>query len=594
MRIFDPLAFAARDHEPPDRVSLDVVAYFSMEIAVDDAIPTYSGGLGVLAGDTLRAAADLGVPMVGVTLIYRNGYIKQRLDAEGNQSEVPWEWNPDDVLEPVPGRVSVTIEGREVQIQAWRYVIEGVFGYSSTVLFLDTDLPENDPRDRDITDRLYGGDAFNRLKQEAVLGLGGVELIRAIGLDGNVVYHMNEGHSALIALGLLERRLEQHKQATPVHADIDAVRAVCVFTTHTPVPAGHDKFPWDMVSPVLGPQRADLLQRSQCCIGGALNMTYLALRFSRYVNGVALLHEQVSESMFPGYPIDAVTNGVHAPTWVSRPFSEVFDRHIPNWPRSPQYMRYALGIPRSDIRAAHAEAKKQLLAEVQLRTGKELNPDVFTIGFARRATGYKRAGLFFSDLERLRQIVRSGRPMQIVLAGLAHPNDVSGQDMIRAVFRASRELGDELPVVYMEGYNMALARFMISGVDVWLNTPLKPHEASGTSGMKAALNGVPSFSVVDGWWYEGLLEGITGWGIGPVGRDGESDEQLERADMYDKLESTILPLFYDDPDGYAAVMRYAIALNGSFFNAQRMLEQYVTSAYHLARESARTDAFRMG
>jgi starch phosphorylase len=594
VRVLNPHAFTGANHDASAQAA-DVVAYFSMEIAVDDAIPTYSGGLGVLAGDTLRAAADLGVPMVGVTLIYRNGYIQQRLDEEGNQSEVPWEWDPEEVLEPIPGRVTITIEGREVHIRAWRHEVKGVFGHSTTVLFLDTDLDENHPDDRAITDRLYGGDELNRLKQEAVLGLGGTELIYQLDIGRNVIYHMNEGHSALIALALLQRRIASRGDGSPTRADIDAVRDVCVFTTHTPVPAGHDKFSWELVNRVLGEERADLLHRSQCCIDQKLNMTYLALRFSHYVNGVALLHEQVSRGMFPDYPIDAITNGVHVPTWASKPFVELFDEHIPNWRRSPEYLRYALAIPRAEILDAHKQAKDDLLAEVQLRTGRVLNPDAFTIGFARRATGYKRASMFFSDMDRLRRITAEIGPVQIIYAGEAHPRDTSGQQMIRDIFQAGRELGDALPVVYLENYNMSLAKFMISGVDIWLNTPLKPHEASGTSGMKAALNGIPSLSVVDGWWYEGLMEGITGWGVGPADRSiSESDQDRERADLYDKLQNTILPMFYNDPNAYAEIMRHAIALNGSFFNAQRMVTQYVTSAYHVAHQAARQDLFRMG
>ncbi len=556
----------------------EAIAYFSMEIGLSAEIPTYSGGLGVLAGDTLRAAADLGMPMVAVTLLYGNGYFTQHLDAQGNQTETPVEWRPEDVLHPVSKRITVEIEGRKVHVRAWRHTIKGIFGGHVNVLFLDTDLEENDPGDRALTRNLYGGDRRYRLCQEILLGLGGVELLHDLGLDGRLIYHMNEGHSALLTLGLLERQVGESAPAQVEEDDVEAVRDKCVFTTHTPVPAGHDKFPWELVVGALGPERARTLQAMGCGQASTLNMTYLALRFSRHVNGVALRHGEISADMFPDYPVGSITNGADVAMWTSKPLADLFDRHIPEWRQDNQYLRYALGISLDEIQAAHRRAKRALLAEVERRTGLRLDPNAFTLGFARRATEYKRADLLFSDIERLMLIARKVGPLQILYAGKAHPRDDSGKRMIRQVFEAAERLRGHVPVVYLEDYDIELAKYLVSGVDAWLNTPLKPHEASGTSGMKAAFNGVPSLSVLDGWWLEGHIEGITGWAIGD--RDVTSEPPQERADLYDRLQRTIMPMYYEEPEDFARVRRYCIAFNGSFFNTQRMVTQYWKSAYH--------------
>ncbi|MFO8078720.1 MAG: alpha-glucan family phosphorylase [Armatimonadota bacterium] len=562
--------------EPGERD--EAVAYFSMEIGINADIPTYSGGLGVLAGDTVRAAADLNIPMIVVTLLYRNGYITQHLDAEGNQTESPVKWSPESVLRPVSRRVTVEIEGREVQVRAWRHTVEGVYDGHVNVLFLDTDLEENDPWDRSLTDDLYGGDRRYRLAQEALLGLGGVEMLRALGLDGGLIYHMNEGHSALLTLGLLERAAGSEAPDEVSEDVIDTVRNNCVFTTHTPVPAGHDKFAWDLVTRVLGPRRTRTLESVGCKHDGMLNMTYLALRFSRHVNGVALRHGEISSDMFPDYPVDSITNGADVDMWTAPPFRQLFSEHIPEWKHDNQYLRYALMLAPEDIWDAHMEAKQALMDEVKKRSGEELDTDAFTIGFARRATEYKRTDLLFEDLERLKRISRKAGPLQILYAGKAHPRDEGGKRMIRRVFDAARELEGHVKVLYLEDYEIDLAKYLVSGVDLWLNTPLKPHEASGTSGMKCAFNGIPSLSVLDGWWLEGHIEGITGWAIGD--RDRTSEPDRERADLYDKLQHTIMHTYYDHPMDYAVLMRYCIAFNGSFFNTQRMVSQYWKSAYH--------------
>ena len=556
-----------------------------MEVGLESDLPTYSGGLGVLAGDTLRAAADLGLPMVGVTLVHRRGYFRQHLDSRGLQTEAPAAWSPESRLEALPERVQVSVEGRTVSIRAWRYPIRGLRGHVVPVYLLDTDLEVNSPWDRRLTDELYGGDLWYRLCQEVVLGVGGVEYLRAAGYDNITTYHMNEGHSAFLVLGLMEEdaggRLPEHVS----DAARESVRRRCVFTTHTPVPAGLDQVPAEMVHRALGEPAANTLLACDGCLDGILNMTGLALTLSRYINGVGMRHGEISRGMFPGYPINSITNGVHAATWTADPFRELFDRHIPEWRRDNQYLRYAVEIAPEEILATHAACKRQLLDEVDRRTGIRLDPQALTIGFARRAAAYKRADLLFTDLNRLRHIARTVGPLQVIYAGKAHPRDEGGKAQIRRVFEAAEALKGDVSVVYLEEYDMALARLLCAGADVWLNTPLKPQEASGTSGMKAALNGVPSLSILDGWWLEGCLEGVTGWAIGEDG--GKPSEPVREAtSLYDKLGSVIGPLFYHQPLAFAAIERSAIALNGSYYNAQRMVMQYLCNAYAGCGESA--------
>jgi glycogen phosphorylase len=552
-----------------------VVAYFSMEICLEQAIPTYSGGLGVLAGDTLRSAADLHVPMVAVTLLHRKGYFTQTLDANGQQHESDVKWFPEKVLAPESARASVEIAGRRVEIRAWRYDVLGADGHVVPVFLLDTNLEENSEWDRTLTDCLYGGDSHYRLCQEVVLGMGGAAMLEALGYADDAQYHMNEGHAALITLTLLERELAGRAHHDIGEADLERVRRRCIFTTHTPVPAGHDKFDEGEYKGVLGDERAQLLLDAHVVEDHTLNMTHLALRMSRYVNAVAMRHREISQGMFPDYPIDSITNGVHARTWTAQPFQELFDRRIPEWRRDNQYLRYAIDIPLEEILDAHTAAKAALFAEVRRRTGIKLDPAVMTIGFARRATPYKRADLIFSDLNRLKAIAERSGKIQLLFGGKAHPRDEGGKALIKQIYTAAAELPESVHVVYLENYEMDIAHLMTSGVDLWLNNPTKPLEASGTSGMKAALNGVPSYSVLDGWWVEGCIDGVTGWSIGAA----RSDQSEEIADLYVKLERVILPLFYSLPFSWATVMRNAIALNGSFFNTQRMVGQYVHNAY---------------
>ncbi len=546
-----------------------------MDVAIDSEIPTYSGGLGILAGDMLRSAADLGIPIVAVSLIHRKGYFEQRLDVHGNQSENPAEWSPEQRLERLEPNVMVSIEGREVRVGAWQYMLSGITGHTVPLIFLDTDLEGNSPEDRGLTDFLYGGDQRYRLCQEALLGIGGVLLLRALGYTGLQVFHMNEGHSALATIALLEE-VGNHPEGQFSETEIQLVRQRCAFTTHTPVPAGHDRFPADLVHEILGERRARTLTNLQL-LNSSLNMTELALRLSGFVNAVSMRHAEVSRAMFPEHGICAITNGVHAATWTAAPVAALYDQRLPGWRHDNSYLRYAVGIPVEEIRQAHESSKQDLLRQVRWLTGSQLDEKVFTIGFARRATGYKRGDLLFADIERLRQVARRAGGIQLLYAGKAHPRDEGGKEIIRRIFEAAAALANDMRVVYLENYDMALGKLLCAGVDIWLNTPLRPQEASGTSGMKAALNGVPSLSVLDGWWIEGHVEGVTGWAIGADQID--NDSSAEAASLYDKLENVILPLYYRNADSFAHVMRGAIALNGSFFNTQRMISQYVRHAY---------------
>ncbi|UCE17851.1 MAG: alpha-glucan family phosphorylase, partial [Gemmatimonadota bacterium] len=373
------------------------VAYFSMEIGLDSAIPTYSGGLGVLAGDTVRAAADLGVPMVGVTLLYRKGYFRQHLDGDGNQSESPYEWNPESFLVPLKSQATCTMNGRTVHIRVWKYEVQGINGHAVPVYFLDTALQENDSWDQTLTDHLYGGDAHYRLCQETLLGIGGMAMLAALGYENIQVCHMNEGHSALLVLALLEGEAKGRGLQLPSKTDIDEIRKHCVFTTHTPIPAGHDKFSTDLVERVLGEERTRAIETLGCLFDKELNMTYLGMFFSHYINGVSMRHEQISQDMFPNYPLNSITNGVHAITWTSAPFCQLYDSHIPEWRQDNRYLRYAVSIPLDEIQHAHAQAKRELFQEVEQRTGLRLDHTVITLGFARRATQYKQAHLLFSN-----------------------------------------------------------------------------------------------------------------------------------------------------------------------------------------------------
>jgi glycogen phosphorylase len=576
------------------------IAYFSMEIALESAIPTYSGGLGVLAGDTIRSAADLQVPMVAISLLHRAGHFHQRFDATGWQKEDPVVWQVEQFLAEMPARTTLSIEGRKVCLRCWRYQVQGVGGYCVPVYLLDTDLPENSEWDRRLTSVLYGGDSRYRLCQEVVLGIGGVRMLQALGYARIDRYHMNEGHASLLTLELLQEEGGKTGRNHIASSDLASVRKKCIFTTHTPVPAGHDQFPLSALGTALGFREdlSDLLGRdiavrvfgrheppgqTKSSSGGRaiLNMTYLGLNMSHYVNGVAKRHGEISRLMFAGYHIDAITNGVHAATWTSPHFQALYDCHIPDWRQDTFSLRHAESISEQDIWEAHTRAKTELLAYVNEQHKPSMNPEVLTIGFARRVTAYKRADLLFTDLERLKKIAAEGGGLQVIYAGKAHPSDQEGKRLISRILGLKEELKDSIAIAFVPNYDLAIAKLITAGVDLWLNTPQPPLEASGTSGMKAALNGIPSLSIVDGWWMEGLIEGVTGWAIGDEkrGREDEMSGLRDAASLYEKLERVIIPMFRTDRQRFVEVMRHAIAVNGSFFNTQRMLQQYVLSAY---------------
>ena len=549
------------------------IAYFSMEIGIDSRFPTYGGGLGVLAGDTIKSFADLRVPVVAISLINKKGYFFQKLNENGEQQELPETWNPEEFFKLLSEKVIVSIENRSVTIQAWQYNAVGLNGYSIPVIFLDTDLEENSEYDRNITYYLYGGDERYRLAQEIILGIGGVRMLKKLGYHRISRYHMNEGHSSLLTVELLLERKRSHE---PVW-DMDGVRRMCVFTTHTPVPAGHDQFPYELVKNVLGEViPLDFLQ--QIAGNDKLNMTLLALNLSHYVNGVAKEHGKVSREMFPGYHIDSITNGVHSSTWVCNCFKKLYNKYFPGWQNDPFSFRYALNIPSEEIWETHEEAKKILIDYANSVTNAGLDYETFTIGFARRATAYKRADLVFFDTDKLINISKTVGTIQFIFAGKAHFKDWSGKELIKKITSISKQLRDSIKIVYLPNYSIDLGKKLISGVDMWLNTPRKPLEASGTSGMKAAHNGVPSLSILDGWWLEGCIEDHTGWAIGSV-HDIESIDNDNAYSLYSKLENTIIPTYYNERNKWIDIMSHSIAINASFFNTHRMVLQYVLNAY---------------
>jgi len=547
------------------------IAYFSMEVGIKSEIPTYSGGLGVLAGDTIRSSADLRIPLVAVTLVSRKGYLRQEITDRGEQLEYPDEWTPSEYMDLLPAEVKVRIGDRDVEVRAWLYEHTSLTGGMVPILFLDTDVEGNTPEDKEITDFLYGGDDAYRLKQEIILGIGGIRMLEA--LDFNIRnYHMNEGHSSLLTLELMKKN----------EMNADKVKNLCIFTTHTPVEAAFDKFSYDIVKALLGDE-FPLDAVKKCGGRDSLNMTLLALNLSKYVNGVTKAHTEYSRNLFPGHHIRAVTNGVHSYTWTCLHFRELFDRYIPGWANEPELLVRVDGIPNDEIWGAHVKAKKDLIDFVNGQTASEMDASTLSIGFARRATAYKRATLIFSDLERLREISKRGN-LQLIFAGKAHPRDIQGKQMIRDIYKYREQMKVEIKIAYLENYNIAMAAKLTSGVDVWLNTPLPPLEASGTSGMKAAHNGVINFSILDGWWIEGCIEGETGWSIGPPPDEPVRQDQrrrLELRDLYNKLEYLVVPTFYKKRDDWVDMMENSIGKVTYYFNSHRMMRRYVTDAYLL-------------
>ncbi len=617
------------------------VAYFTMEIALSARIPTYSGGLGVLAGDTIRSATNLRVPLVAVSLLHRGGYFKQTLDAKGHQSDAPIKWQPEKHLTRLPKEVSVKLDGRTVRVGAWMSrVKDRRHGHETPVIFLDTNLPQNKVAHRTITERLYGGDDELRLRQEAILGIGGVRMLEALGCRDLKIFHMNEGHASLLVPELVRSTARKLSKKTEDPAVLQEVQEKCVFTTHTPVPAGHDRFPMEMAHAILDPEIACLLhpepedamqeaptqanptqsrpaqeapandsgsatatavatpvlQRTRRRYGGGtielpppvgtLNMTLTGFWGSGRINAVARRHAEVSRTMFGRDDILSVTNGIHANTWVCGDMAKLFDKHIPAWREDNTELRNALGLDRKLLLKAHLRAKVALIDRVNELTDADFDLDTFTIGFGRRATAYKRLTLLLRTPKRLEEIAENHDGIQVVLAGKAHPKDEPGQAMIVDTLRKAKKL-KHTRIVYLPNYNMDLCGLMTAGSDIWLNTPRPPLEASGTSGMKSAINGVPSLSTLDGWWLEGCVEGLTGWAIGKddfaPGRKRKApttntQDRNHAQDLYDKLDQAILPAF-ESSEAWGDIMANTIAINGSHFTTQRMVREYVAGMY---------------
>jgi len=600
------------------------VAYFSAEFGLHGSLPIYSGGLGVLAGDHCKEVSDLGLPFVGVGFIYPQGYFRQRITADGRQEAVYDTLNLGQVpvypvLDPSGSRltIQVLLRGTPVLAQAWQIRVGRVCLY-----LMDTNVAQNAPWDRDLTARLYGGDQETRIRQEMMLGLGGVRLLRSLGIEP-AAWHMNEGHSSFL---VLERLRELVQGGQPLEQALDTVRQTTVFTTHTPVPAGHDAFPFHLVDEYFGRYWQDLnVSREQfLALGeyeGRFNMTVLALRLAERSNGVSQLHGEVSrrmwQSIWPGRPVEqvpigAITNGVHVSSWLSTNIKELFGRYVaPDWETrqdDPSLWDHVDDIPDRILWDTHQELKVKLLAFVDERTrqrwrggglgagqvlasGVLLDPEALTIGFARRFATYKRATLIFRDIARLKRLLRAERrPVQIIFAGKSHPADGGGKDLIQQVYQHAQDAELGGAIAFLEDYDLHMARFLVQGVDVWLNNPRRPNEASGTSGMKAAMNGVPNLSILDGWWSEGYRpptaeRAANGWAFGQTQEnDWETQDRLDSQALYQILEEQVIPLYYDRdaadvPHGWIRVMKQAIRGSVAAFSTRRMIKEYIAQMY---------------
>lgn len=554
------------------------VAYISMEIGMDSNIPTYSGGLGVLAGDTVRSAADLEIPMVGICLCYSSGYFYQLFNEKGEQKEKEIEWSFFYEFDKVEKPIKMKLEDREIKVSAWLYKVIGQSGHVIPIYLLTTEVEGNEDWMQRLTGSLYDSTSkWNRIAQEMILGIGGVKLLKLLGYNNIKTYHINEGHGAFSTIELYKNLDE----------NLEKVKEKVAFTTHTPVPAGHDRFRHDLVEKVF----KDRFPKKLLHLGsqkGELNMTLLAMNCSRYINAVAQKHGETTREMFPNYEIDAITNGIHLPFWVSKPIQRIFDRKWPNWKSKPNVLSNAIEIDDLELFDAHIENKFNLINYQKGHSWNLLDEELITIGFARRFATYKRAILIFYDLDRLGKICKG--EVQLIFAGKAHPKDEAGKDYIKKIFEAGEYLYDNygVKVVLMENYNMDLAHMLVSGVDMWLNCPERYREASGTSGMKAALNGVLNFSVLDGWWIEGFRkQPDAGWAIGKFPEDYEEDEKLndwerDANEIYEILENEIIPT-YMNHDEWLYKCKNAISL-AAYFNTHRMVNEYAEKAYNLKKQ----------
>lgn len=543
------------------------VAYFSMEIGLESKMPTYAGGLGMLAADIMRSSVDMGLPACCMTIGWQHGYLRQHILPDGSQQYEDITWDKHDFLEKMEETVTVTVEGREITVGCWKYEMQSGDNVLP-VYFLDTDLEQNSEKDRLITNHLYGGGGATRLKQEVVLGIGGVRMLRALGYVDIDTYHMNEGHAAFLTLELLRER---------DYSD-DGVRESCAFTTHTPVKAGHDVFDYDLAHQVVG----DMLPWHIRDLAGqdGLSMTLLAMHLSRYTCGVAQIHGEVSRRMFPGEKIDAITNGVHHVYWASPDMRALFDKHIPGWRDHPQLLKEgAEDLPDDELWQAHMASKTRLVDIVNAH-GHEFDTSTLTISSARRVVPYKRPELLYTNIKRIREVC-CGR-VQIIHAGNAHPHDEFSMGVIKRMVERSEELRDCVRIAYLENYNPDLAKLMVSGTDLWLNTPVRLHEASGTSGMKASINGAINLSTLDGWWMEGYgMDTESGWRIGPLAQalDNDDTRQIDAEDLYTQLQYEILPEYYNKGrEQWLRRMKKSIALMG-FFNTHRCVKEYINKAW---------------
>ncbi|MHA2184822.1 MAG: alpha-glucan family phosphorylase [Promethearchaeota archaeon] len=553
------------------------VAYISMEIGVDSNIPTYSGGLGILSGDTIRSAADLELPMVGICLCYSSGYFYQFFNEFGEQKEKEIEWNFFYEFERISNPITVKIEDKDVKVSAWQYNVIGQSGHVLPIYLLTTDVEGNEDWMKNMTGSLYDSTSrWNRIVQEMILGIGGVKLLKSLGYNNIKTYHLNEGHGSFAMVELYD-----------MEKNIEKVREKVVFTTHTPVPAGHDRFNQELIDKVFEDRLPSEI-RKLADDDGRFNMTHFGMALSRYRNGVAKKHGHISRKMFPQYEIDYITNGVHLPFWVSKPFRKMFSKKWPNWRANPAILQNAIEIDDLDLYDAHIENKFNLISYQKGHSWNLLDEEMITIGFARRFATYKRATLIFHDIDRLGKIAKG--QLQFIFAGKAHPKDQMGKDYIKKIHEMSEYLYDNhgVKVVMIENYNMDLSHMLVSGVDIWLNTPERYREASGTSGMKAALNGVLNFSVQDGWWLEAIKkQPNSGWAIGPDDSNPDdpgvsNDWDIDSAAIYDTLENEIIPT-YMNHDEWLFKMKSAISL-AAYFNTHRMVEEYAEKAYKLKKQ----------
>lgn len=556
-----------------------LVAYISMEIALDSNIPTYSGGLGVLSGDTVRSAADLEIPMVGICLCYSSGYFYQFFNECGEQKEKEIAWNFFYEFEKVEEPITIKIENRDVMVSAWLYKVIGQSGHILPIYLLTTDVEGNEDWMKKMTGSLYDSTGpWNRIVQEMILGMGGIKLLKALGYNNIETYHLNEGHGSFATIELYNEL-----------KSIKKVRDRVVFTTHTPVPAGHDRFDQSLLNKVFE-NRFPPEIRKLGDDNGQLNMTYLGMNLSRYRNAVAKKHGDISRNMFPGYEIDYITNGIHLPYWISKSIKNIFDKKWPNWKSNPSVLQNAIELDDLELFDAHIENKFNLINYQKGNSWNLLDEELITIGFARRFATYKRATLLFQDIDRLGKICKGS--IQFIFAGKAHPNDQSGKEYIKKIYEAGEYLlqNYDVKVVLMENYNIDLAHLLTAGVDVWLNTPERYREASGTSGMKAALNGILNLSVQDGWWLEGYkMNPSAGWSIGPGDSNPNdpgvsNDWEIDSNALYEILEKELIPA-YQNQDDWLYRSKCAISL-AAFFNTHRMVEEYALKAYNLQRQKA--------